>query len=408
MINGIYGKPGGGKSYEAVVSHIIPIVTQARRKIVTNLPLNVDQFCLVYGEYCRELIEVVDGQFHNYGGERPFSKKDHYIQYENWENEKGQKVAFFIDECHLAIPQTGTEKELTEFFSMHRHYGFDIYLITQNFRKVNRDVKDMVQNGYRAIKQSFNGQDDKYVLKVHDGCGNTNASVIATHERTYEKKFFAFYQSHTKSDKSVSEASSNDIQIWWKHWSIKASVVFFIFFIFIAIKLFSQYSEKEVPGEAEKALVSKNQAVEPNLAVVDFYPGKTEVVKNGKKVTTTYKREESKAPPPKELTTREKEYKEMVSNSAKYHPFYKLSLSVSGYYDDIEYGRHVRIVQFSAAQNGQHVFTISNQDLIRAGYDVKILTDCAIEIKYYDYKEFVTCDSPRQGVSLGGESLAKN
>ena len=116
MINGIQGKPGGGKTYEAVVNHIIPVVTKDKRKVVTNLPLNIEHFCNVYGEYCRDLIEVIDGQFHNYGGERPFSKKDHYLQYEDWVNEKGQKVYFFIDECHLAMGVGATEKELKEFF----------------------------------------------------------------------------------------------------------------------------------------------------------------------------------------------------------------------------------------------------------------------------------------------------
>lgn len=393
MINGIYGKPGGGKSYEAVVSHIIPIVTKDKRKVVTNLPLNIEQFCSVFGEYCRDLIEVVDGQFHNYGGERPFSKKDHYIQYEQWANDKGQKVAFFIDECHLAIPTSGTEKELTEFFSMHRHYGFDIYLITQNFRKVNKDVRDMVQNGYRAIKQSFNGQDTKYVLKVHDGCGNTNTSVIATHERTYDKKYFAFYQSHTKSDKSVIEASSNDIAVWWKHWTIKASIAFFIFFTFIAIKLFNKYNPSEE---------SKVEPV-PEIEVIELPAAQPNATLNNTKPPKNLAPEHQK---PESI--REREYIEMVENSKKYHPFYKLTLSVSGYYDDVEFGRRVRIVQFSAAQNGQHVFTISNQDLIRAGYDVRILTECAVELKYYNYKQYVTCDAPRQGVSLGGEQIAKN
>jgi zona occludens toxin len=343
----------------------------------------------------------------NFGGERPFSKKDHYLQYENWENEKGQKVAFFIDECHLAIPQTGTEKELTEFFSMHRHYGFDIYLITQNFRKVNRDIKDMVQNGYRAIKQTFNGQDHKYILKVHDGCGNTNTSVIATHERTYEKKYFAFYQSHTKSNKSVIEASSNDIDVWWKHWTIKLSVGFFIFFLFIAIKLFYRYGVDDAQILDENLPISKIEATAPEFKGSEILPGENKIIRNNKKVTISYDRSDPIVPP-KEKSIREKEYERIVSNSAKYHPFYKLSLSVSGYYDDVEYGNHVRVVQFSAAQNGQHVFTISNQDLLRAGYDVKILTDCAVEIRYYDYREFITCDAPRQGVSIGGESLAKN
>lgn len=402
MINGIYGKPGGGKSYEAVVTHIIPIVTKDKRKIVTNLPLNIDQFCTVYGEYCRELIDVVDGQFHNYGGQRPFSKKDHYLQYSDWENEKGQKVAFFIDECHLAMPQSGTEKELTEFFSMHRHYGFDIYLITQNFRKVNRDIKDMVQNGYRAIKQTFNGQDNKYILKVHDGCGNTNNSVIATHERHYEKKYFAFYQSHTKSKSSVKEASSNDIAVWWKHWTIKLSLLFALFFVFICIKLYSTFQTKygdepvkEVAQEVKLPVIDKNSRQYRDNKLIPK-PDINEPLSL-----------ESSPEPLPDLSPRQAEYNKIVANSKSYHPFHKLSLAVSGYYDDLDYGQNVRIFQFSAQQNGQHVFTISNHDLARAGYDVKILSECIVEIKYYDYQEFITCDAPRQGVKVANQPINK-
>ena len=130
MIHGISGKTGGGKSYEAVVRHIIPTITEHKRKVVTNLPLNVDHFCSVFGEYCRDLIEVVDGHFHNYGGERPFSRKEHYLQYEDWQNENGNKVHFFIDECHLALGSGQTNKEVKEFYSMHRHYGFDIMFVS--------------------------------------------------------------------------------------------------------------------------------------------------------------------------------------------------------------------------------------------------------------------------------------
>ena len=115
MIHGISGKTGGGKSYEAVARHIIPVITKQKRKVVTNLPLNIEHFCSVYGDYCKDLIEVVDGQFHNYAGQRPFSKAEHYLQYEDWQNEDGQRVYFFIDECHLALPQGSTEKEVKEF-----------------------------------------------------------------------------------------------------------------------------------------------------------------------------------------------------------------------------------------------------------------------------------------------------
>ena len=387
MIHGISGKPGGGKSYEAVVSHIIPVVTKDKRKVVTNLPLNIDHFCAVYGDYCRDLIEVIDGQFHNYGGERPFSKKDHFLQYEDWQNEKGQKTYFFIDECHLVMPTQGTEKELTEFFSMHRHYGFDIMLITQNFRKINRDIKDMVVNHYRAIKKSMMGQDNKYILKVHDGAASSNSSVVATHERMYQKKYFPFYQSHTKSDSAVDEATSNDIKKWYKHWTIKLSVVFFLFGFFII--------STKLTGDKEL-----KKSIEPNVDA-DVLQEQSLPQNNNPQSKPFYL-------PRKQKSLNQLQYEEMVAKSGSYHPFYKIVLSVSGFSEYNDSGFRVKVVYFSASQNGQHVFTLKDSDLLRAGYDVQVLSDCAVFITYFEYSDYLTCNAPTQSVSIAGEQLAAN
>lgn len=390
MINGISGKPGGGKSYEAVVNHIIPVITKDKRKVVTNLPLNVDHFCNVFGDYCRDLIEVVDGQFHNYGGERPFSKKDHYVQYEEWQNEKGQKTYFFIDECHLAMGQGSTEKELKEFYSMHRHYGFDIMLITQNFRKVDRDIRDMVQTGYRAIKKSMMGQDDKYILKVHDGASASNSSVVATHERIYEKKYFSFYQSHTKSEQSVQESESKDIAIWYKHWTIKASAAFFFFgFIIIANKVSDMGKDEKTSAPEELPVVHG----EPNQIV--------EQLPRDSQRTESIQQEKPKS-------IRELEYEEMVAKSKTYHPFYKVSLSITGYSIDGPIGQQIKKMYLSANQNGQKVFEISDIDLMKAGYDVTVYGSCSMKIRYYDYEDFLTCDAPTQEVTLSGQNIASN
>ncbi len=393
MIHGISGKPGAGKSYEAVVRHLLPIVTKDKRKVVTNLPINIDRFCDIYGDYCRDLIEVIDGNFHNYGGERPFSKAEHYLQYENWENEKGQKVYFFIDECHLAMPSGGTEKELKEFMSMHRHYGFDVMLITQNFRKVDRDIKDMVVNHYRAIKKSMMGQDNKYILKVHDGASSSNASVVATHERVYEKKYFAFYQSHTKSKSSVDEATSNDIQIWYKHWSIKLSIVFFIFGFFI---LSTQFKDSK-PKKEIKPLSSVQELEQAR-------PFQT----NNSIVTPAAAASTSPVVQEKPKTLRELEYERMLAKSADYHPFYKMQLSISGFAEYMDYDRRTKVHYFSASQNGQHVFTLKTIDFLMAGYEIRILGECAVRIRYYDFEDFLTCNAPTQSVQLAGDRLASN
>ncbi|PAJ71878.1 hypothetical protein CJF42_24285 [Pseudoalteromonas sp. NBT06-2] len=409
MINGIQGKPGGGKSYEAVVSHIIPIISKDKRKVVTNLPLNIDHFCMVFGEYCRDLIEVVDGKFHDFGNDRPFSKKEHFLQYESWKNEKGQKVYFFIDECHLSMPSSGAGNELSEFMSMHRHYGFDIMLITQNFKKVNRDIKDMIQIGYRCIKKSMIGQDDKYILKVHDGASDSSQTVVATHEREYEKRFFSFYQSHTKSNTSVQEAECKDIKKWYDNKFTKLSVVMFIFvlgMLYTAIKSRSEHNLK------------LNQAAEQPVSIDNetkqvISPNQNEAVK--KVETPVYTDEITE----KEKAIRERELNERKKRlSAKSeHPYYKVQLHITGWarYTERYSKKHYKLKKdyhIAASQNGQHVFKLGLEDLYLAGYKVSVKSGCMIELWYDDYHDFLTCDSPRINTgnsdSVNSDMIAAN
>ena len=393
MINGIQGKPGGGKSYEAVVTHIIPTITKDRRKVVTNLPLNVDVFCEVYGEYCRELIEIVDGEFHNYGGQRPFSKKDHFLQYEAWQNPQGQKVYFFIDECHLAMPTSGTEKELTEFFSMHRHYGFDIMLITQNFRKVNKDIKDMIQMSYRCIKKSHMGQDDKYILKVHDGVGTTNASVYRTDERKYESRFFRFYTSHTKNNKSVQEATSKDVKKWYNNWTTWGAIACIPIGLMVVI---GALSSGESLSETAKR-TNENQGIAHNQNNQSSQPENTSL--SGKVVpsnsnTNTGQLQSSVPSQNYRQNNKPDPIKEEPKSVDETHPFYKVGLHIAGWAEYTELGKLTKNYYLSASQNGQHVFDLSLRDLALSGYSVVVRSGCMIEISYKKFHDFITCDAP--------------
>lgn len=378
MIHGISGKTGGGKSYEAVVRHIIPTVTEHKRKVVTNLPLNIEHFCAVYGDYCRDLIEVVDGEFHNYGGQRPFSKKEHYLQFEDWKNEAGNRVYFFIDECHLALPQSGTDKEVKQFFDMHRHYGFDIMLITQNFRKVDRDIRDLIANHYRAIKKSMMGQDDKYILKVHDGSSATNATVVATHEREYEKKYFKFYQSHTKSDQSIKEAAPSDIQKWYDNWFVKGSLIFFVVAIFLMYLGFKKQSDKKTQ---DKAQVTQQNSIGSGSPVQTIAPT----------LPPEFLAQQAEA---KKIIEQQKKEEEAEQ---KKHPFHKVGLHIVGWGEYMELNRLTKNYYLSASQNGQHIFDLSLRDLVLAGYSVVVRSSCVIEITYRKYHDFLTCDAPKVG-----------
>ncbi|TMN33717.1 zonular occludens toxin domain-containing protein [Pseudoalteromonas sp. S2755] len=379
MIHGISGRTGGGKSYEAVVRHIIPTVIKQKRKVVTNLPLDVDHFCSVYGDYCRDLIEVIDGEFHNYGGQRPFSRKEHYLQYEHWQNEQGNRVYFFIDECQLCLPQQGTDKELIQFYEMHRHYGFDIMLITQNFRKINRDIRDLVSNHYRAIKKSMLGRDDQYILKVHDGASASNSTVVATHEREYEQKYFKFYSSHTKSDKEIKEVAPSDVKKWWDNWFIKGAFLMFAFSIFILISAINSEPTKPKPE-------SKENAQSPS----DFQTPL--VVAHGQSQNSL----PNAQPANEQNTKRVAPVTEEPEPKTAEHPFHKVQLHINGMSEYTNRNHRIKTYYIGASQNGQPIFEMKLQDLYLAGYDVIVRSECMIEISYKGrYHDFITCDAPQ-------------
>ena len=234
MINLITGRPGGGKSYEAVVKHVIPAIKEGR-KIITNLPLNLKHIEKVFGKECLDLIVIIQTDLHDYGNSnRPFSEVDHYK--DDWRNDNGQGALVIVDECHMVIPNRGCGVPLLEFLSMHRHFGIDIIFITQSNKKIHRDVKDMVELEYRCIKATALGSNDKYIKKVHMGC---SGSVVNEEIRAYDKSMFPFYQSHTASNGAVKEALAKDIKPFYKHGLFYFFIILVFMFFFGIYKVMS-------------------------------------------------------------------------------------------------------------------------------------------------------------------------
>lgn len=399
MINGLSGRPGSGKSYEAVVTHILPALQQGR-KVVSNIPLNVDWFASVLGEDVRDLIELVDGGFHNYGAMRYFSNAADFLKYQDWRNDKNQGVYFVVDECHLSMPKltaaNGVERikqqtELKEYLSMHRHYGHDLLLLTQNFRKVDPDIRDMVGTCYFTTKLSFLGQDNKYVCKVADG---VTRNIVATHQREYQKKYFAAYKSHTKSDGSVQEAKTADIKPWWQHKFMIWGAVMLVLFVFLANKTVNDISEG---AEKRKAAIEKGK--------VAFQE------KPAQQPLTT----QPQSSPPQNTTPTTQPASHAQSNTdphtKKIHPYAGLQLHLIGSSEDFDNrGRFQKIIWIAVSRNGQMLKEITHADLALAGYQFTVLNDCMIDLSYDDkWQDYIFCDSPTQQVAFGESStVAKN
>ncbi|WP_348731924.1 zonular occludens toxin domain-containing protein [Rheinheimera texasensis] len=383
MINGLSGRPGSGKSYEAVIRHIMPALLK-QRKVVTNIPLNVDWFCSVVGEHCRDLIVQIEGGFHNYGGKRYFSDAEHFLRYQDWRNEENQGVFFVVDECHLCMPRTAgagedrvsTQQELKEYLSMHRHYGHDILLLSQNFRKVDRDVVDMIQNCYYTIKKSFLGQDDKYICKVADG---VSRNIVATHEREYEPKYFAAYQSHTKSVGSVTEAKTVDVKPWWQNKFFGMAAALLIALVALLALLSSQIEESK---QRKADILAKNTLNKPAPAPAVQQQQQAQPVAPVAQAKPSVKAEEGPQP--------------------KKHPLDGLQMHLTATAEDwTRHSRYQKTIYVAVSRNGQMLKEITAADLALAGYQWTLLNDCMLEIKYNDvYQDWIFCDAPTQEVQF--------
>lgn len=70
-------------------------------------------------------------------------------------HKKYKNVVYFIDECQQFFPTRFRNQEVFFFFEYHRHYGFDIYLITQDKFKITKEIALLAELEYRAVKRTL-------------------------------------------------------------------------------------------------------------------------------------------------------------------------------------------------------------------------------------------------------------
>jgi zona occludens toxin len=201
MINFISGKFGAGKTYEAVVNHILPALIHDKRKVITNLPINKDLICSLYPEIdIKNLLELVEVEFHNFGGEIPFSKVEHYLQYENCSNIHNQKPYFFINNAHLSFPTESCNQDLIKFFSTYRHYGFDFMFISNSILDIDSRLSDFIDRVSIATKLIPLWTSQRYTLSTYVQSSKNPVAKITRH---LEPQYLPYFLPQTHGDSVV-------------------------------------------------------------------------------------------------------------------------------------------------------------------------------------------------------------
>ncbi|MCE7575776.1 zonular occludens toxin domain-containing protein [Aliivibrio fischeri] len=363
------GKPRSGKSYEAVRYHILPAI-QEGRKVVTNIPLNVDEFVKIFGTQVRELIDVYPFDFKNpYGNERglPYlSDPEDYIKYETWKDDNAKEYGplFVIDECHFhfpthttgksVIPQDLTQKQLN-FFSGHGHWGFDFLLLTQSDRKLNKLLREDIEICFEVRKVRAHS-DSSYSRKTSYYGEPRATGLINTEVRKYESQYFALYKSHTQSNAPVEEAAVKDIKKWYHSGMAKMTIFMFSLSFFGLMYLIFGSNETS----ASTPVVSTQSPPEAS-------------------------------PAPKKSPVITQKYRDI--------PFSNFDLYISGYSDSSYYdseGRwHLQHDVYFEAEKAGYIVSLKLSDLFLAGYDVSVYGDCMVRLTYGDYSKLIYCQGQR-------------
>ncbi len=396
MINLLIGAPGGGKSYEACVYHILAALRRGR-KVITNLPVNVDMFAALDPDY-RDLLELrrtpqpirgtwaagTDGPAFKVEGEpkdqpittRLFSTVWDY--YTDWKHKSGMGPLFVIDECQLALPRGKVDPHVAEWYSLHRHYNCDVLLLTQAYGRIDKSIVDLVQLVYRVRKAVAFGLNSKYIRKVQDG---VRGEVVSTSMRVYEKRYFGLYKSHTQGQ-SVGEEGASDTRPIWMAWPILAAVACFVVVGgFAATGGFSgMVTPKISPPVAASPKQSPSWLDQPSLTPEQ----RADIARASGSPSQSLPVAHPAPDPDPEPVVQE--------------PYAALGVHLTG---SLTRKDGTTLYAFSFSRQGSYLYAGTSDDLKAAGYSFRALAHCVGELSWGKVRRIVLCDTPQVSLAVG-------
>jgi zona occludens toxin len=271
------GLPGAGKSYSAVDAAIIPALEEKRR-IVTNLPLNLDAVGKdFFGgdiDLMRSLVQIVDSDdLKQAGFFNDIAGGSLVVLDEVWRLWKSGTKTSSVSEEHMS------------FVKEHRHRSdengrsLDIVLVTQNLVDIATFLREMVETTVITRKLTAVGADTKfqrfYCQGAIKGFECSEGAVLKDEFGSYDPKIYQYYKTHMNANPMMGGALKVDEkravkgQTVFSSWKFKVMAV--IAFIFIAGSIYSgkksvdAYEQRVKPPEPAK-VVEPSKPNEPITA----------------------------------------------------------------------------------------------------------------------------------------------
>ena len=232
MITAYVGRPGSGKSYDAVNTIINNLMLRddgSRRRVYTNIEGMDD-------DKCRKVLQIITGM-----DDYEFNKYFHYVSDKRiesfWEFVKDGSL-IVIDEIHKRFNcrdwSDTKNRQFADWCSTHRHHGFDLIMLTQDIEKVEKQTRTLIEwtNYYKKINFVGSMISNKYLVFNYDGY-EVNGQSLGKQVKSYNKRVFQCYKSHASKDvKELGIGRGINILRHPVFYAIPVVVSIFLYFLF--------------------------------------------------------------------------------------------------------------------------------------------------------------------------------
>ena len=252
------GLPRSGKSYEALVSHIIPSLKKGRKVHARINGLNYEKIA----QLCDLSLEEVQALLFHITEEQVPDVHEHVTN----------DSMVILDELQNFFP-SGRGKlsdGITKFVTEHGHRGIDIVAMGQSIADCHNLWRRRTQRKIQFLKLDMVGSDKRYKWSAYqgslDGKGDIRFTFVKSGTKKYDEKYFGSYASHQSETENTDNYEDDRLNVL-KSNGVKYGVPVFALVLVYAVShlvgFFGSEPEQETETQQVEAISQEQQVVSP-------------------------------------------------------------------------------------------------------------------------------------------------
>lgn len=235
------GVPRSGKSYDAVLSHILPALQKGRRVLARLNGLDHERIAAHLGmdvERVRDLLVLVPTS----QVKKTFiATKDHESEDGEWKIADNLKDALFvIDECHefYVASREPIHPAVEQFFALCGQNGMDGVLMSQWYRRLHSAVRARIERKNVFQKLTAVGLKKRYQVTRYHAVAPDRFEKVGAETYEYKADIYPLYKGYADGADNTEVYTAGGKTVWHK---IGALAIWIVPLVGVAVFVFMRF-----------------------------------------------------------------------------------------------------------------------------------------------------------------------